>query len=91
MRGFPGGAVVKSPPVNAGGSRDMGLILRTGTSPEVGNGNLLQYFCLENSLDRGIWWATIHGGFKEWELTELLSTAQQDTERLSNLLQTHSQ
>ena len=59
----------------------MGLILGTGRSPEVGNGNLLQYFCLESSLDRGVWWATIHGGCKELELTELLSPAQQDTER----------
>ena len=39
----------------------MGLILRSGRSPEVGNGNPLQYSCLENFMGRGIWWATIDG------------------------------
>ena len=49
--GFPGGAVVKNPPANAG---DVGLI------PGVGNGNPLQYPCLENTMDRGAWQATHH-------------------------------
>ena len=39
----------------------MGLVLELGRSPGVGNGNLLQYSCLENSMDRGAWWATVHG------------------------------
>ena len=38
-----------------------GLIFWSGRSPGVGNGNLLQCSCLENSMDRGAWWATIHG------------------------------
>ena len=36
-------------------------------SPGEGNGHLPQYSCLENSMDRGSWWATVHGGHKEWE------------------------
>ena len=53
--------VVKNPPANAGDARDMGLISGPGRSPRKGNGNLLQYFSLENSMDRGAWWATVHG------------------------------
>ena len=49
--------MVKNSPVNAG---DTGSIPRLGRSPEGGNGNLHQYFCLENSMDRGAWWATVH-------------------------------
>ena len=45
--------VVKNPPANAGDSREAGSILGLGRSPEVGNGNPLQYSCLENSTDRG--------------------------------------
>ena len=48
--GFPGGVVVKNPPANAG---DADLIPGSGGSPGVGNGNSLQYSCLENSMDRG--------------------------------------
>ena len=48
--------VVKNPPANAGDARDPGLIHGFGRSPGVGNGNLLQYSCLENSIDRGAWW-----------------------------------
>jgi len=44
--------------------------LGQGKSPGVGNGNPLQYFCLENSLDRGAWQATVHGVAKEMDLTE---------------------
>ena len=58
---FPGGAIVKKLPANAGDARDITLILESGRSPGVGNGNLLQYSCLENSMDRGAWQATIHG------------------------------
>ena len=53
--------MVKNPPANAGDTRDMGLIPGLERSPGVGNGNLLQYSCLENSRDRGIWWATVCG------------------------------
>ena len=57
-RGFPGGSVVKNPPAKAG---DVGSIFDLGRSPGEGNGNLLQYSCLGNPVDRGAWWATIHG------------------------------
>ena len=59
-RGFPGGTVLKNPPANAGASRDTGSIPRLGRSPREGNGNPLQYSCLENPIDRGAWWATVH-------------------------------
>ena len=55
---FPGGSAVKNLPANA---RDVGLIPGSGRSPEGGNGNLLQYSCLENPMDRGVWWATVRG------------------------------
>ena len=58
---FPGGSVVKNLPTNAGATRDVGLISGLGKSPQVGNGNPLQYSRLENSMDRGAWWATLHG------------------------------
>ena len=56
--GFPGGAVVKNPPANAG---DTGSIPGSGRYPEEGNGILLQYPCLGNPMDRGAWRATAHG------------------------------
>ena len=59
--GFPGGTVVKNPPANAGGIRDPGSIPRGARSPGVGNGNTLQYSCLEISMERGAWRATVHG------------------------------
>ena len=46
--------MVKNLPANAGDARD------TGSIPGVGNGNPFQYSCLENSMDRGAWWATAH-------------------------------
>ena len=54
---FPDGTAVKNPPANAGDARDTGLISGLGRSPGVGNGNPLQYFCLENPTERGAWWA----------------------------------
>ena len=53
--------LVKNPPANAGDARDAGLISGSGRSSGVGNGNPLQYSCLENSMDRGAWQATAHG------------------------------
>ena len=55
IAGLPGGSVVGNSPVNVG---DAGLIPRLGRSPREGNGNLLQYSCLGNPMDRGVWWAT---------------------------------
>ena len=56
----PGGAMVENPPANAGDSRDAGSIPELGRCPGVGSGNLLQYSCLKNSMDRGAWQATVH-------------------------------
>ena len=58
---FPRGAVVKNLLANAGDAGDTGSILGSGRSPEVGNGNPLQYSCLENSVDRGAWRAAVQG------------------------------
>ena len=66
--GFPGGAVVKNLPANIGDAEDLGSITESGRSPGVGNGNSLQYFGLENSVDRGAWWATVHGVAKSQTL-----------------------
>ena len=52
--------VVKNLPANAGDIRDMGLIPGSGRSPGEGNGNPLQYSCLENSVDRGAWGTIVH-------------------------------
>ena len=66
---FPGSTVVKNPPANAGDTRDVGFISGSGRSLGEGNGNPLQYSCLENSMDRGAWWATVHGVEKELDTT----------------------
>ena len=64
--GLPGGSVVKNQPANAGDPRDTGSNLGSGISTGGGNGNSLQYSCLENSMDRGAWQAVIHGVAKSW-------------------------
>ena len=56
--GFPGGSEVKASARNVG---DLGSIPGLGRSPGEGNGNPLQYSCLENPMDGGAWWATVHG------------------------------
>ena len=60
---FPGGSEVKAFAYNAG---DLGSIPESGRSPGEGNGNSLQYSCLENPMDWGAWWATVHGVAKSW-------------------------
>ena len=55
---YMGGTVVKNPPANAG---DQGSASGSGRSPGEGNGNPLQYSCLGKAMDRGAWWAIIHG------------------------------
>ena len=61
--GFPGGSVVKNPSANAG---HMSLIPDPGRFSGRGNGNPLQYSCLENPIGRGVWQATVHGISKSW-------------------------
>ena len=63
LQGFTGGAVVKNLPANIRNTRNVGLILGSGRSSGEGNGNTRQH-CLENSMDRGVWWATVCGGGK---------------------------
>ena len=53
--------MVKNPPANAGDTRDEGSVPELGRSLGVENGSLLQYFCLENFMDRGAWQTTLHG------------------------------
>ena len=55
---FPEGSVVKNLPANVG---DIDSIAGSGKSTGEGNGNPLQYSCLEKSMDRGAWWVTVHG------------------------------
>ena len=61
--GFPNGSDGKESTCNAG---DKGLIPGLERSPGVADGNSLQYSCLENSIDRGAWWATVQGVAKSW-------------------------
>ena len=83
--GFPGGAVVKNLPVNARDARDTGLIAGLGRPPGEGNGNHLQYSCLEHSMDRVTWWATVHGVAKSqtwpsnWAYTHITKWVTLDT------------
>ena len=65
--------VVKNPPDNAGDIRDVGLIPKLGRFPEEGNGNPLQYSCLENPMDRGGWQAIVHGVAKSQTRLKRLS------------------
>ena len=58
FKGLLGGTLVKNPPANTG---DLGLIPGSGRSPGERNGDPLQNSCLENSMDRGAWWITVHG------------------------------
>ena len=62
--------VLKNPPANAGDIRDLGSIPESGRSSAGGNGNPLQNSCLENPMDRGAWWAAVHRGCKELDVTE---------------------
>ena len=66
MYDFPGGSDGKESAYNVG---DTGSIPGSGRSPGKGNGNPLQYSCLGNPMDRGAWWATVHGMAKELDMT----------------------
>ena len=65
--------MVKNLPASAGDIRDVGSVPELGRSPGEGNVNLLQSSCLENHMDRGAWWATVHGVAKSQTQLKLLS------------------
>ena len=72
FRGFPGGSEVKASASNAG---DLGSIPGSGRSPGEGTGNPLQYSCLENPMEGGVWWAPVHGATKsQTRLSDLTLT-----------------
>ena len=71
--GFPGGTEVKSTPANTGDKKSWSSIPESGRCPEATNGYPLQYSCLENSIDRGDWCATVHGVAKS-DMTEQAQT-----------------
>ena len=58
--------MVKNLTASAGDARDAGFIPGSGRSPGGGNGNPLQYSCLDNPMDKGAWWATVHEVTKNW-------------------------
>ena len=62
--------MVQNPAANAGDVRDAGLIPGSGRFPGEGYGNTFQYYCLENPMDRGTWFAIVLGGHKESDMTE---------------------
>ena len=62
--------MVKNPPVNAGDARDMDSTPGSGRCPGEGNGNPLQYSCLENPMDRGAWWGYSPWSHKGSDMTE---------------------
>ena len=66
--------MAKNPPTNAGCVRDQGLIPGSGRSPRGGHGNPPQFSCLENPMDRGVWWATVHRVAKSWTRLKQVST-----------------
>ena len=71
-QGFSGGSAIKNLPASAG---ELNYILGPGRSPGEGNGNPLQYSCLENPMDREAWWATVHGVAKELDMTQQLNNS----------------
>ena len=79
--------VVNNPPANAGNVRDVRSIPGSGRSPRGGHGNPLQYSCLENPTDRGVWRATVHRVAKSWIRLKQLSMHTQNPLTASILIQ----
>ena len=77
---FPGGSDGKESACSAGGTGDAGSIPPSGRSPGEGNGNPLQYSCLGNPMDRGVWWAPVHGVTRLSAQAPLISSTQPDLE-----------
>ena len=71
--GFPSGSVVKNQSTSEGNARDTGSIPGLGRSHGEEDGSLFQYSCWDNSMDRGAWWATVHGVAKESDTTQQLN------------------
>ena len=69
------GLEVKNSSANAEDIKDADLIPRCGRSPGGGHGNSLQSSCLENPMDRGDWWATVHGVTKSWTVVGMYAQA----------------
>ena len=78
--GFPGGSVVKNPPAHAGDAGDSVSISGSGRSPGGGNGNPLQYSCLGNVMNKGVWQAIVHG-VAESDMTEYAGMETNKTEQ----------
>ena len=81
--------VVRNLPANAGDIRDTGSIPGSGRSPGEGNGNPLQYSCLENPMDRGAWRAMVHG-VAESDMTEATLAPTELLTVFNNYIETHS-
>ena len=79
-----GAPVVKNPPANAGDSRDMGSIPGPEISPGEGNGNPCQYYCLENSMGRVAWQATVQRVAKSWTRLSTQANFSQSLIQVSN-------
>ena len=84
--GFPGVSAVKNLPANA---RDAILIPGLGRPPGGGNGNQLQYSCLENPKDREAWWAIVHKVTKSWILLSNWTTAAAATQDVNTAKLAH--
>ena len=80
-QGFPSGLAVKKPPAKAG---EAGWIPGLGRFPKEGNSNPLQYSCLENSMDRGAWWATVYRGPKSRTQLSDYTTTIKSSHNLTN-------
>ena len=81
--GFPGDSVVRNPSANAG---DAGSIPGWRRSPGEGNSNPLQYSCLGNPMDRGVWRAVVHGVAKELDTTYWLNNINQQNSNINTCL-----
>ena len=85
IHGFPDVSIGKESTCNAGDTGDVGSVPGLGRSPGGGNGNPLQYSCLENPMDRGAWWATVHESQSVRHNWELTLTVKIETSRIKNL------
>ena len=81
--------MVKNLPADAGDIRDAGLIPGLGRSPGEGHGNSLQYSCLENPMDRGVWWATVHRVAKSRTQLKRLSAHGRPDNNLLDIIPKH--